>query len=126
LRHAGAPGASDFLRKPDEGAWAYAQRIFDLVYVSDIERVVKIDALWDARSPPTPLPCAADILQADAAAPPADAPADGLLQWLKLNPRQVWLHCLNPEFITDPVCKYSNRFMLPCHQAAGQIRWWLQ
>ena len=30
---------SEFLRKEGEGAWAYAQRVYDLVYVRDIERL---------------------------------------------------------------------------------------
>ena len=84
---AGAPAASEFVRKPDEDAWAYAQRVFDLVFHRDIERVARIEALWESRPPPTALPPAAELL--DGAAAPADAPAHGLLASLGLNPRQV-------------------------------------
>lgn len=79
------------MRQDGEDAWSYAQRIFDLVFHRDIERVARIDKLWESRKPPTPLPSAAQVLGADAAAAaPAQPLREGtVLSCLQLNPREL-------------------------------------
>lgn len=88
-RTAGAPAVSEFLRKEGEGAWEYAQRVYDLVYVRDIERVAGIAVLWEQRAPPVPLPPAAAVL-GDLAEPVA-CEGNDVLNLLGLNPREVRL-----------------------------------
>eukprot|EP00892_Ulva_mutabilis_P005198 jgi/Ulvmu1/304/UM001_0308.1 len=85
---AGAPAASEFLRKDGEDAWAYARRVYDLVYVRDIERVAGIPVLWETRKPPKPLQPAAAIL-GDIAEPSACEGTD-VVKFLGLNPREEW------------------------------------
>lgn len=86
----GAPPASEFLKREEESAWVYAQRVFDLVYVRDVERVVGIDVLWEKRSAPTPLKPAAKLL-ADFPEPTECSGTD-VVKFLGLNPREVRFH----------------------------------
>eukprot|EP00899_Mesostigma_viride_P008471 jgi/Mesvir1/17625/Mv08850-RA.2 len=53
---AGAPKASFFHRRPDESILDFALRVCDRVYVSDIQRVLRMDDLWKGRKRPVPLP----------------------------------------------------------------------
>jgi hypothetical protein len=69
----------------------YAQRVFDLVYVRDVERVAGIDVLWEKRSPPTPLQPSATLL-ADFPEPTECSGAD-VVKFLGLNPREVLSVC---------------------------------
>lgn len=50
-----ADDPSAFLQQAGEAADAYACRIFDRVYGHDIERVLRMEDLWQARKPPTAL-----------------------------------------------------------------------
>jgi len=52
---AAAEELSFFVRKEGEGAVDYAVRVFNRVYTSDIERLVKMEELWKKRPPPKPL-----------------------------------------------------------------------
>ncbi|KAL3140467.1 hypothetical protein ABBQ38_004726 [Trebouxia sp. C0009 RCD-2024] len=50
-----AEDPSAFLQQAGEAPDAYAHRIFDRVYGHDIERVLRMEDLWQARKPPTAL-----------------------------------------------------------------------
>ena len=65
----------------------YAQRVFDLVYVRDVQRVASIDILWEKRSPPTPLKPAATLL-ADFPEP-TECSGTEVVKFLGLSPREV-------------------------------------
>ena len=67
-----APPATPLSRCAEETAAAFAARVFSTVFEQDVERLLRMDALWKERTPPTPLrlatlslPDAAPLLEDD-------------------------------------------------------------
>lgn len=118
----GAPLASEFLKKEGESAWEYAQRVFDLVYVRDVERVAGIDVLWEKRSPPKPLQPSATLFANFSE--PTECSGRDVVKFLGLNPREV---CTFPS-LTPTNSKSLNLRAAPTgacmctEQVVGRIR----
>lgn len=50
-----APAPAPLVREEGESAATFAARIFRTVFEDDVERLLRMDALWKERTPPTPL-----------------------------------------------------------------------
>ncbi|KAF8066301.1 SAE2 [Scenedesmus sp. PABB004] len=88
-----AEAASFFQLGEGEEPLAYAVRVFERLYCTDIQKVLTMEELWKARAPPTPLALASLLPDPGAAVAPAAGPAPpgaGVHRALGLRDQGVW------------------------------------